>query len=332
MPFSKLVGNDLAKAALTRMAEQKSVPNTLLFYGPDGVGKSLFALGLAQLLMGSKHGPKLQSQSHPDLHICRPEGKSSIHPIENMRRLIDEIALPPYEAPVKVFIIHDADHMLPASSNALLKTFEEPSLDSYFILLTSALDAMLPTIVSRSRKIPFFPIPLAQIETLIKEKWDKNPEEARRIAFLSHGSLSKAQLLTHSAQLPWRAQLLELLTLELPHDYPQFQKIATELEENCAVEAPEGEDEEGGAGSILTQADAVFEEIAAWYRDLQLLKEGIAPEYLYHLDSMDRLKLALAQPLQPLEKVLDQIGKSRLALQRNVKLRNVLENFFLSLR
>ncbi len=309
------------------MAEQKSVPNTLLFYGPDGVGKSQFALAFAQLLMETRFA----SLNHPDLHIYSPEGKSAIHTMENMRKLIDEVALPPYEAPVKVFIIHDAHQMLPYSSNALLKTLEEPSFHSYFILLTSSLESMLPTIVSRSRKIPFFPIPQPQIEALIKEKWEKTPQEARRIAFLSHGSLAKAQQLCQNSQSPWRAPLLEILSLNFPYDYPQFLRHALEIEQSCVAEAPEGE-EEGGVSSILAQADAIFEEIAAWYRDLQLLKEGIAPEYLYHLDSMDRLQLALSQPLRPLEGILDQIAKARLALQRNVKLRNVLENFFLNLK
>ena len=49
------------------------------------------------------------------------------------------------------------------------------------------------------------------------------------------------------------------------------------------------------------------------------------------LDSIDRLKLALSHPIPPLEKVIEQTSKSRLALQRNIRLRAVLENFFLSL-
>lgn len=331
MLLSKLIGNDQAKAAILRMVEQKSVPNTLLFYGPDGVGKSQFALGLAALLMGAKHAPKIEAQNHPDLHIFYPEGKSAIHTIENIRKLIDEVALPPYEAFVKVFIIHDAHQMLPYSSNALLKTFEEPSFHSYFILLTPSLDAMLPTIVSRSRKISFFPIPQAQIEALVQQKWQKTPQEARRIAFLSHGSLAKAQKLSESAQLPWHTQLIELLTLNLPQDYPQFQKIAAELEETCLPKASDDEEGEGGAESILGHADVIFEEIAAWYRDLHLLKEGIAPESLYHLDNMDRLKLAQTLPFPPLERVIENIAKCRLALQRNIRLRNVLEHFFLNM-
>ena len=329
MPFSQLIGNDLAKAAIARMVEQKSVPNTLLFYGPEGVGKSQFALVLAKLLMGKTHAVKIEALNHPDLHIYHPEGKSAIHTMENMRKLLDEVALPPFEAQVNVFIIHDAHQMLPYSSNALLKTFEEPPLHSYFILLTSSSDAMLPTIVSRCRKVSFFPIPQPQIESLIKERWNKTSDEARRIAFLSHGSLSKAEQLLNCNQLPWRASLLEILSLNLPHDYPQFQKLALEIEEKCIADEPDEEEE--GSTSILKQADAIFEEIAAWYRDLQLLKEKIAPEYLYHLDSIERLKLALMQPIAPLEKVLDQIAKMRLALQRNVRLCNVLENFFLNI-
>jgi DNA polymerase-3 subunit delta' len=323
MPFSDLIGNELAKTALQRLSLQKCTPNTLLFYGPDGVGKSLFAIALAKLLMGNEHAHKLTMQNHPDLHIYLPEGKSAIHTVENIRKLIDEVALPPHEAPVNVFIIHDAHQMLPYSSNALLKTLEEPSFHSYFILLTSELDAMLPTIVSRCRKVPFFPIPQLQMEPLIQKLWQKTPEEARRIAFLSHGSLAKAKALSDHNQLPWRKILLEILGLRMPYDYPQFLKLATELEESCTKENSEEE-----ATSLHTQADAIFEEIMAWYRDLQLLKDGIATEYLYHLDSIDRLKLALFQPFPPLEIVIEKMAKARLALQRHIRLRTVLEHLF----
>jgi len=325
MPFSSLIGNSAAKAACARMVEQKSVPNTLLFYGPDGVGKSLFARSLAELLMGPESAFKIRSGNHPDLHFLEPEGKSSTHPIENIRKLISEVALPPFEAPVKVFIIADAHQMLPTSSNALLKTFEEPTAHSYFILLTNSLEAMLPTIVSRCRKISFFPIPQAEVETLIKTQWEKTPEEARRIAFLAQGSLAKAEQLCASRHLPWREPLLDMLTLHLPQDYPQFLKLAAKIEEECQVEKEEEEE----ASSLSKQAEPLLEEIALWYRDLHLLKEKIAPEYLYHLDSLDRLQGVLSQPLLPMEKILDKLSLSRLALQRSIKLRHVLEQFFL---
>ena len=61
----------------------------------------------------------------------------------------------PFEAKAKVFIIKDADRMLPPSANALLKTLEEPTYDSYIIMTTSNLDEILPTIASRCFKINF---------------------------------------------------------------------------------------------------------------------------------------------------------------------------------
>jgi hypothetical protein len=78
------------------------------------------------------------------------------------------------------------------------------------------------------------------------------------------------------------------------------------------------------------QYDVIFEEIIAWQRDRHLLKEGIAPEYLYHLDQLESLKLSLHKPLIPLEKILEKVTEARLALQRHIKLRTVLEHFFLS--
>jgi DNA polymerase-3 subunit delta' len=329
MPFSKIIGNDLAKAALQRMVDHHAVPHALLFHGLEGVGKSLFALAFAQMLMGPASAAKITAQNHPDLHPFRPEGKSAIHPIENIRKLIDEVALPPYEAPVKVFIIHDADHMLPYSSNALLKTLEEPSPQTYFILLTSSLESMLPTIVSRCRKLAFFPIPQAPIEQLIKERWQLTADQARRIAFLSQGSLAKAAQLAERGQIPWHQPLLEILSLHLPDEYPQFIKLAADIESELLPE-PKEEGEEG-ASSLLTQTDLLFEEIATWYRDLHVLKEGVASEHLYHLENQERLQTLIRHPIPPLEKVLELISQSRLALQRNIKLRTVLEHFFLNL-
>src|SRR5690349_17096912 len=102
MDFSQLIGNESVKAALARMVRCHALPQALLFCGPDGVGKSLFAVQLAALLMGSKAHAKLASGNHPDLCVLRPTGAAGIHPIESIRALIAEAALPPFEAPVKV--------------------------------------------------------------------------------------------------------------------------------------------------------------------------------------------------------------------------------------
>jgi DNA polymerase-3 subunit delta' len=321
MALSSLIGNEAAKEALKRMVKERAVPSTLLFCGPEGVGKKLFALAFAQMLMGEKSAPKIASLSHPDLHLLSPVGKSGMHPVENIRNLIDEASLPPYEAPVKVFLIDDAERMLPTSSNALLKTLEEPFSHSYFILVTSAPEALLPTIVSRSRKIPFFALSQQEVSDFISHKWGKTAQEARRIAFLSHGSLGKAKQLCADNPLPYREILLELFSLDISSDYPYFLKRLADIEALYVAESEEG--------PLLGQTDALLEEILFWYRDLHLIKQGIGAEHIYHLDSLDQLRSLSHRPLPELSSLLKQAATARLALQRSFKLSAVLEELFL---
>ena len=318
MPFSPLIGNDLAKAALQRMASQKSVPqHTFILRSRRRRQKPL-----CHQPSSAPNGEHAHNSATPTCTSITPKAKAPFTPWKPSA----SSSMKPHSLPTKPPLKSSSSTMpitcSPTAATLYSKLSKSPPSTATFILLTSSLDSILPTIASRCRKVPFFPIPQSQIESLIKEKWEKKPEEARRIAFLSHGSLAKAKQLAENTQLPWRAQLLEILSLQLPYEYPQFQRLALELEQSCT---PEDEEE-----SPLIDTDAILEEIAAWYRDLHLLKEQIAPEYLYHLDHLDRLKLSLAHPIPPLEKVLEQIAKARLALQRNVRLRNALEHLFLN--
>ena len=61
-----------------------------------------------------------------------------MHPIESIRKLIDQVYSAPYEAARKVFLIYSAERMQTAAANALLKTLEEPLFDTTLILLAGA--------------------------------------------------------------------------------------------------------------------------------------------------------------------------------------------------
>lgn len=150
MLFSQLTGNDPVKAQLRRMVEIQALPPVLLFYGPAGGIKRQFAEELALHLLGSS----LPAEKNPDLHLLFPD-KNGMHSIASIRELIQETSLPPFSALGKVFILDHADKMLPASSNALLKTLEEPPAATWFILLTDDASAILPTILSRCRMVRF---------------------------------------------------------------------------------------------------------------------------------------------------------------------------------
>ncbi len=84
------------------------------------------------------------------------EGRKLIA-VEQIREMVANATLRPYEGKTKVFIVDGAETVSGAGANAMLKTLEEPSSDTVFILLTRSADLLLPTIRSRSQAIAIHP-------------------------------------------------------------------------------------------------------------------------------------------------------------------------------
>jgi len=98
---------------------------------------------------------KADNESHADVHWARPESKSRVVTIDQMRGMMHEIQLKPGEAEYKVAIIAGADRLNAAAANSFLKTLEEPPPKSVMILLTTEPGRILETIVSRCLRLNF---------------------------------------------------------------------------------------------------------------------------------------------------------------------------------
>jgi len=98
---------------------------------------------------------KIDHDIHADVHWARPESKSRVVTVEQMRDLMREIQLKPTEAEYKVAIITAADRLNPQAANAFLKTLEEPPAKSVLILLTTAPQRILETVRSRCLRLNF---------------------------------------------------------------------------------------------------------------------------------------------------------------------------------
>lgn len=112
---------------------------------------------------------KIDALNHPDIVWVRPESKSRIITIEQIRELIQTMNLRANEAAHKVSIIVDADRLNTQSANAFLKTLEEPAAGTIIILLTTALERVLETIHSRCLRLH-----LASDSTLQLDAEDQN--------------------------------------------------------------------------------------------------------------------------------------------------------------
>ncbi len=98
---------------------------------------------------------KIEHGNHADVHWVRPESKSRVITIDQMRDLMQEINLKPTEAEYKVCVIVAADRLNEKAANAFLKTLEEPPARSVLILLTTEPQRMLETILSRCLRLNF---------------------------------------------------------------------------------------------------------------------------------------------------------------------------------
>ena len=146
--------------SLTTRYLAKSLHHGLLFSGVKGIGKFQLALELSHTLLckqSSVQGPCGQCQSchlrqagnHPDFHILESEKQLGVDKIrEGIAKLIGTAQM----GGNKVLLIPKADSMTEAASNALLKTLEEPTLNTYLILITNSVNKLMPTILSRCEK------------------------------------------------------------------------------------------------------------------------------------------------------------------------------------
>jgi DNA polymerase III gamma/tau subunit len=157
-----------ASALLLETARRGELHHSIILHGPAAGTLRDLAMRMAKALncLGDPpHGPcascgKIDRGTHPDVHLLAvDEGKKMIS-AEQIRAMVGEAALRPYEGRFKVFVIDGAETVSGAGANAMLKTLEEPSAATVFILLARSADLLLPTIRSRSQAIAIRPAAL----------------------------------------------------------------------------------------------------------------------------------------------------------------------------
>ena len=154
---------------------------------------------------------------HPDVHFVEAAADKKLISVDQIRDLIAEASLRPYEGRTKVFIVDPADGLSVGGSNSLLKTLEEPTRDTTFLLLTRSPDLLLPTIRSRSQAIYVGDT----------EKNLTGPKQAiriRQVALVPEGEALAEQLLAFLHRFATRgesAALLAAASLVAGHDDPK---------------------------------------------------------------------------------------------------------------
>jgi DNA polymerase-3 subunit delta' len=209
MPFRTLLGHRTTLTLLSRAAGAGTLPPSLIFTGPDGVGKRAAAVSLAQALNcptpaastdrlaldGCGECPvcrRISRGLHPDVTVIEPGDTGSIR-IDVVREEIRKTAFKPFEARRRVIIFNDAESLGDDAQNALLKTLEEPPPGSVLVLVTAQPHRLLPTVRSRCPAVRFAPLAPSDVAQWLMRAHAVAEAEARAVAAVARGSLAAAR-------------------------------------------------------------------------------------------------------------------------------------------
>ena len=196
--LDRIVGQPAAVQTLRQALRRGRVHHAYRFEGPSGVGKRTTAIALAQCLLCPQAAPEACGEcgtcrrvatfsddpphvpQHPDFVLV---GRGLYPPplltareasgisVEQIRKIVlTRTGYPPHENRALVVLVRDADELTQSAANALLKTLEEPTHSTHFILLSSRPHRLLDTIRSRTLAVRFGPLPDPALHSLLTER------------------------------------------------------------------------------------------------------------------------------------------------------------------
>ncbi len=331
MSWLGVKGADRAADALRESWRLGRFPHALLFAGPEGVGKKTLARGLAQAILCEAR-PALSlvacglcpscvqviGESHPDLmEVKRPDDKQEL-PVQVVRELCDWFGLKPMRGPGKVAIVDDADDLTTEASNAFLKTLEEPPPGAVLVLISTSIEVLLPTILSRCQVVRFDPLPLAVVAELLLERGLAGGlGEATRLAALGEGSASRSILLADPEFARFRRGLIDLLGGEHGFAPPELAARTLAFLRQAGKEAVEQR----------RRGVLVAGELARFFRGVLETGLGLEPPCPLPEDAPPRDALALELEPEDAIALVERCLRAEYELERRLYLPLVVESF-----
>ena len=219
--FADLIGQDHAVAQLRAAAADgpaaraglpsAAMTHAWLITGPPGSGRSTAALALAAALVCPQGGcgtcPEcvaVKHSAHVDVEHVVPE--SVTYSVSETRELVHRSAMAPSRAPWHVFVLEDADRLNSESANTLLKSIEEPTPGTVWILCAPSTEDVLPTIRSRCRHLQLATPSTAEVADALVRVFGVDPPMASFAARAAQGHIGRARALATDESARMRRQ------------------------------------------------------------------------------------------------------------------------------
>ena len=336
MPFASIAGHQRLLALLARAIARDTLPPSLLFAGAAGIGKRRTAVAVAEALncLAPRTSGVFEIDAcgecascrriargvHADVGILAPGDTGAIK-IEPVRDVIDHANYRPFEGRRRVVIVDEADAMVDAAQNALLKTLEEPPQASVFILVSSMPDTLLSTVRSRCRPLRFGDLTSSEIVGVLVRDHEYSQANATAAAADAGGSVGRA-LEASAVDLAEAREAAQRL----------LQQAARVADPGRRLELVRGLTGKATGAAERDQMAVCLRAMSSLLRDLGVLSNRADPATLANADLHDDLgRLTAAFDSERSTRAFNAVDQALAALDRNVNPKVVADWLILQL-
>ncbi len=325
--FKDIIGQEHIKEYLQNAISQKKIAHAYIIQGERFSGKEFITKVFAAALQCEKQGTEpcgecrscrqVQSGNQPDIIYVRHERPNSIG-VEDVRSQVNsDIAIMPYSSPYKIYIINAGEMLTDQAQNALLKTLEEPPAYAVLIILTTNLEALLPTILSRCVVLHMKPVQDGLVKEYLKKELMIPDYKADICVAFARGNIGRAKQLASSEDF----ENIRNEALSLVKNIRNM-----ELHEVMAAVRKIGEYHQMNINEYL-------DVISIWYRDVLLFKATNDTNHLIFREEIQYIrKAADKSAYEGIENILKALENAKSRLHANVNFDLVMELLFITIQ
>ena len=318
--FQDIYGQEAMKEHLQNAIKTGKVSHAYIINGERSSGKEFIARIFAKTLQCEKGGPQACGECHscnqPDIIRVTHEKPNSIG-VEDIRSQVNnDMGIKPYSSPYKIYIINEGEKMTVQAQNALLKTLEEPPSYGVLLILTTNVEALLPTIVSRCVVLNMKPVGDDIVRRFLMEDMQIPDYKANICVAFARGNIGRAKLLASSEDFD-KVKEEAVTLLKYIHDM-EISEIVAAIKK---------------IGEYKLDVTDYLDILSIWYRDVLLFKATNDANHLIFKEEIKYIrKEADQKSYEGIETILDSLEKAKSRLSANVNFDLTMELLFLTMK
>lgn len=324
--FTDIVGQEQLKEHLQNAIATGKISHAYIINGERSAGKEFIARVFAMALQCEKGETEPCGECHsckqalgnnqPDIIYISHEKPNTIG-VEDIRSQINgDIAIKPYSSPRKIYIINEGEKMTPQAQNALLKTLEEPPEYAVILILTTNVDALLPTVLSRCVVLNMKPVPDMLVKKYLMEQLSVPDYKANICVAFARGNIGKAKMLASSEEFEKVKD--EAITLV---------RNINDMETSEIVKAIKKISE------YKFDVNDYLDILMAWYRDVLFFKATKDVNSLVFKEDIQQImKMSDRSTYEGIETIVNALQSAKKRLEANVNFDLTMELLFLAIK